>query len=335
MPDFAANAQPKVSVLMITYNHEKLIAQAIDSVLMQKTTFPFELVIGEDCSTDGTGAIVAEYSRKYPEIIRPHLPEQNLGALENGRAIFRASRGKYLALLEGDDYWTSPNKLQAQADLLDNHPETVICAHHVVCRYDNSEPDETVPHLPGGFYNLEHLLQRHQYQARSFIYTASAMFRRVIDDISPKWSRHLAMGDMPLFVELAKHGNICLLEDVMGVYRVHAGGCWTGMAAIRRENKIREMWGALYNNLDPKYRPIIRQRIFYTFYSLGKAHFAAGGPAETRRCLRESLKLSGPLESLPQKADLAIKGYGWWAFPLWRSLRRLWQRGDSVSANVT
>src|ERR1017187_10207934 len=105
MPDLPAPpATPKVSVLMITYNHEKYIAQAIESVLMQKTNFPFELVIGEDCSTDGTGAIVAEYSRKYPEIIRAHLRERNLGALENFRALFRACRGKYLALLEGDDY---------------------------------------------------------------------------------------------------------------------------------------------------------------------------------------------------------------------------------------
>ena len=127
MPDhFAPNAEPKVSVLMITYNHEKLIAQAIDSVLMQKTEFPFELVIGEDCSTDGTRAVVLEYSRKYPGIIRAHLRERNLGALENGRDVFRASRGKYLAVLEGDDYWTSPEKLQVRADLLDKHPATAI-----------------------------------------------------------------------------------------------------------------------------------------------------------------------------------------------------------------
>ena len=325
---FAPNAEPKVSVLMITYNHEELIAQAIDSVLMQKTEFPFELVIGEDCSTDGTRAVVLEYSRKYPGIIRAHLRERNLGALENGRDIFRACRGKYLALLEGDDYWTSPEKLQVQADLLDNHPETTICAHHVVCRYDDSQPDETVPHLPGGFYNIEHLLQRHPHQVRSFVYTCSAMFRRVIDDISPEWSRQLAMGDMPLWVELAEHGNICLLDEVMGVYRVHGGGCWTGMEPVRREQNIQVMWETLYNHLGPKYRPIIRNRMFHTSYCLGKAQFAAGRPDETRRCLRECLKLSGPIELLPQKAALAITGFGWWAFPLWRQVRRLWQRPE-------
>ena len=263
-----------------------------------------------------------------------------MGALENGRDIFRACRGKYLALLEGDDYWTSPEKLQVQADLLDNHPETTICAHHVVCHglpedrlragYENAQPDEKLPHLPGGFYNLKHLLQRHPHQIAPFLYTGSVMFRRVIDDISPEWSRQLAMGDMPLFVELALHGNICLLEEVMGVYRVHGGGCWVGMAPMRREQNLREMWEALYNRLGPEYRPAIRKRMFYSCYYIGKAHFAAGQPDETRRCLRESLKLSGPLESLPQKAALAITGFGWWAFPLWRQVRRLWRRPDSA-----
>jgi glycosyltransferase involved in cell wall biosynthesis len=106
MPDLPTpNNAPKVSVLMMSYNYEKFIAQAIESVLMQKTDFPFELVIGEDCSTDGTGEIVREYSQKYPKIVRTHVPERNMGAKENFRQIFAASRGHYLATLEGDDYW--------------------------------------------------------------------------------------------------------------------------------------------------------------------------------------------------------------------------------------
>src|ERR1017187_2565779 len=125
MPDSPPpNNEPKVSVLMITYNHEKYIAQAIESVLMQKTDFPYELILGEDCSTDGTREIVREYSRKHPEIVRAPPRERTLGAKENVRQIVFASRGKYIALLEGDDYWTSQEKLQLQADLLDAHPET-------------------------------------------------------------------------------------------------------------------------------------------------------------------------------------------------------------------
>src|ERR1035438_2519408 len=105
MPDIhVPNAEPKFGVLMITYNHEKFIAQALESVLMQKADFPFELVIGDDCSTDGTREIVREYSQKYPEIIRAHLRERNIGAKENFRQVFLASRGRYLALLRSEEH---------------------------------------------------------------------------------------------------------------------------------------------------------------------------------------------------------------------------------------
>ena len=233
------NSEPKVSVLMITYNHEKFIAQAIESVLMQKTDFPFELVIGEDCSTDRTGEIVREYSRKYPEVIRAPVRERNLGMHENGRQVFFASRGKYLAFLEGDDYWTSPRKLQVQADLLDAHPETAVCGHHVVCHYeDNSKPDEPAPDTPGGVYDLDLLLR-----GRNVLYTGSVMFRRVIQDISPAWRWHLAMFDVPLFVDLAQRGNICLLEDCLGVYRIHAGGfCPEGLRSKGHAIRGRCTW---------------------------------------------------------------------------------------------
>src|ERR1019366_1015566 len=144
MPDIhVPNAELKVGVLMITYNHEKFIAQALESVLMQKADFPFELVIGDDCSTDGTREIVREYSQKYPEIIRAHLRERNIGAKENFRQVFLASRGRYLALLEGDDYWTDSRKLQLLADVLDAHPETTLRGHRTIRHdEDGARPDE-------------------------------------------------------------------------------------------------------------------------------------------------------------------------------------------------
>src|ERR1035438_4784180 len=152
MPDSPPpNTELKVSVLIITYNHEKYIAQAIESVLMQKTDFRYELIIGEDCSTDGTGEIVREYGRKRPEIVHAPLRERNIGARRNFRRIFAAARGKYIALLEGDDYWTSPQKLQAQADLLDAHPETSLCGHRSVWHYENgAQPDRVPSEIPGG-----------------------------------------------------------------------------------------------------------------------------------------------------------------------------------------
>jgi glycosyltransferase involved in cell wall biosynthesis len=115
--------EPLVSVKMITYNHAPYIAQAIEGVLQQKTDFPFELVIGEDCSTDGAREIVFEYQEKYPDIIRVITSDKNVGAKKNNYRTSQACRGKYVAFCEGDDYWHHPSKLQKQVDYLENHPE--------------------------------------------------------------------------------------------------------------------------------------------------------------------------------------------------------------------
>jgi glycosyltransferase involved in cell wall biosynthesis len=112
-----------VSVFMPTYNQEAYIAEAIENVLGQKTAFPFELIIGEDCSTDGTREIVFKYQEKNPHIIRVLTSNANVGSRANNRRMLESCRGKYIAFCDGDDYWHDPGKLQRQADFLDSHPE--------------------------------------------------------------------------------------------------------------------------------------------------------------------------------------------------------------------
>jgi len=125
--------EPLVSVKMITYNHAPYIAQAIEGVLQQKTNFPYELVIGEDCSTDGTRQIVFDYQKKYPAIIRVITSDQNVGMSKNSHLTTKACRGKYVAFCEGDDYWHHPDKLQKQADCLESHPEYgLVCSDYDV-----------------------------------------------------------------------------------------------------------------------------------------------------------------------------------------------------------
>ena len=332
MPDLPPpDNQPKVSVLMITYNHEKYIAQAIESVLMQETDFRYELIVGEDCSTDGTGEIVREYGRKHPDIVHAHLRERNIGARQNLRRIFAAARGKYIALLEGDDYWTSPQKLQTQVDLLDAHPETSLCGHRSVWHYeDGARPDMIPSENPGGFYDLADILERNLF------HTGSVMFRHVIE-AAPDWHAPLYMGDLPLFVTLAQYGNICLLPESMAVYRLHGGGVWTGIDDVRKERANQQMFQAFYDNLDPKYRPLLRKKLFECSFNLGLASFTALQPDLTRKCLRECLKLSGALEFIPQKLLLALKGYCWWAFVVWRRVRhplRSHARGFEDPTNI-
>ena len=120
-------SEPVVSICCITYNHEKYIEETIDSFLMQETDFPFEIVIGEDCSTDNTRKIVEKYKEMYPNIIKLIVSENNVGMQANGQRTMEACIGEYMALCEGDDYWTDKNKLQIQKDFLESNPEYIIC----------------------------------------------------------------------------------------------------------------------------------------------------------------------------------------------------------------
>src|SRR5574344_2319007 len=114
---------PLLSIVTITYNHEPFIAKTIEGVLMQQVKFPIELIIAEDCSTDGTRAICQQYAEQYPDLIRLITSESNVGAIANERRAMLAARGKYIAFCEGDDYWTDPLKLQKQVDFLESHPD--------------------------------------------------------------------------------------------------------------------------------------------------------------------------------------------------------------------
>ena len=122
-------SEPLVSVAMRTFEHAPFVAQAIESVLIQEAPFAFELVVGEDCSGDGTREIVERYAERFPERVRPILPAENVGHGEILRRVLDASRGRFLAYLDGDDYWTSPAKLRRQVDHLEAHPEQVSCFH--------------------------------------------------------------------------------------------------------------------------------------------------------------------------------------------------------------
>ena len=214
-------ADVKVSVAMITYNHEQFIAEAIEGVLMQKTDFAVELVIGDDCSTDGTRAIVRSYGEGYPERIRLLLPEHNLGAHANFVATIDACGGQYIALCEGDDYWTDPLKLQKQVEFLEAHPECAMCFHEAYDLWPNGHKTEYVRSRQTDikpFYGLEDVVVRH------FIPTASIVYRNGLTDVSHSGFPQITAGDWMLHVMLAEKGALAFLDQNWSVRRVHPGG---------------------------------------------------------------------------------------------------------------
>ena len=205
-----------VSVSMITYNHEKFIAEAIEGVIMQKTDFPFELVIGEDCSTDNKRAICIEYQKKYPDIIRLRLPETNQGMMLNWINNINSGRGKYIALCDGDDYWTDPYKLQKQVDFMEANPDFAMCSHKVhtlMCGHldENIEMERDV------------LTTTDIIQKDWGLLTASILFRKDAHK-TPDWYYTVKNGDYALQLIVSLSGKIKFLPDYMAVYRQHLGG---------------------------------------------------------------------------------------------------------------
>lgn len=222
--------RPLVSVAMITYNHESYIARAIEGVLRQRTEFPFELVIGEDASKDATREICLRYQRRSPELIRVLWSDDNVSREYSGNfyRTCRKCRGKYVALCEGDDYWTDPLKLQRQVDYLESHPECAICFHPVRVVWDDGRYPDSVFPIDSHRYALAGP-NLHELLKRNFIQTNSVMYRWNADgQLWGDFPLYELPGDWMLHLLHARAGRIGYIDEIMSVYRRNATGLWTG-----------------------------------------------------------------------------------------------------------
>lgn len=244
---------PKVSVCMITYNQEKYIAEAIESVLVQQVNFDYEIVIGEDCSTDRTREIVKEYAEKYPDKIRLLLHPHNLGGLlgkNNFVATFKACQGQYIAMLEGDDYWTDPYKLQKQADFLDNHFFYLIYFNTTKAIFKEDKDRFYIippPQYQRKFLTLEDLLRL------NFVATPLVIFRNGLLKEFPEWLYKLAMGDYPLSILTAQHGKIGYIPELISIYRIYSGSTFSSR---KTADNIRSLI---------KFDEVINKHHYYSF----------------------------------------------------------------------
>jgi glycosyltransferase involved in cell wall biosynthesis len=212
---------PTVSVITITYNQEKFIRQTLDSILSQQTDFPIEILVADDASSDGTPKIVAEYANRYPQIVRPLLRKKNLGAVPNLLDAFTHARGRYVAMCEGDDYWTDNTKLQQQVNLMEANPDMALCFHPVRVFFEGGIEKDS-------YFPAKRIWDRSEFTAidllkQNFIPTNSVMYRRqpieaLRQDVMPfDWYLHLYH---------AKFGMIGFTKKVMAAYRRHEGGIW-------------------------------------------------------------------------------------------------------------
>ncbi len=227
---------PLVSVVLRTYDHAPFIAQAIESVLIQRTEFPFELVIGEDCSTDGTREIVAAYGSRYPDVVKPVLPERNVGHGEMLRQALAATRGELIAYLDGDDYWTSREKLAKQVAFLQANPDCHDCFHDVSLIYDEAGvPSGNVsPRLGEEHFGLEQIVME------CFPPAPSMMFRRGVFEELDREAFDSAWLDWIIHVQAATHGPLGYIREVLAAYRIHRGGMFSALDRISQlEEDVR------------------------------------------------------------------------------------------------
>lgn len=241
------NELPLVSVCMITYNHESYIAQAIEGILMQKTDFQFELIIGEDFSTDKTRNICLDYERKFSGKICILQGKKNLGMIPNFIKTLDECRGKYIAICEGDDYWIDTEKLQKQVDFLESNHDFSMCFHKVEVKYENDEAKNYISNP----YQKE-ISTFEDLAEGNFIHTLSCLFRNNLFDEFPAWLKTSPVGDYPLHLLNAQFGKIKFFDDVMGVYRINDGGIWESKSQISRSEKMFWVVKTCKNHFSPR-----------------------------------------------------------------------------------
>jgi glycosyltransferase involved in cell wall biosynthesis len=212
-----------LDVMVATYNHEDYIARCIEGIVNQKTNFRFRAFIGDDASTDGTRSIIDEYAKKYPDIVYPQYREKNVGAQNNGRMLYEVATSKYLALVDGDDYWTDLNKLQKQVDILEADSGVSVVFHDCEVRYE-SDPAKNY-FLNRDKYKLnKNVFTRYDVAKDGWFFaTASLVFRNVVKPL-PAWYSKIYSGDYAIMLLLVQKGDLFYLPEVMAVYTIRDKG---------------------------------------------------------------------------------------------------------------
>jgi glycosyltransferase involved in cell wall biosynthesis len=268
----SGDRRPRVSVILVTYNHERYIEQALDSVLGQRTDFPVEVLIAEDFSTDSTRDIVRAYRDRYPDRIRLLLSHRNLNDNSIVSRALEAARGEYVALLDGDDWWTSTEKLARQVRILDAEPDVSISFHNVDVMYESAAIAPHPFHVERPTHRLSAPLPRPytglaDMVGGNYIQTCSVVFRSSALPPLPSWYRDLPVGDWPLYVLLAERGRIAYLDEVLAAYRVHAHGLWSeGLSRNQDVDGIGSLLrtcDVLDRHLEGKYHELITRGSAY------------------------------------------------------------------------
>lgn len=264
-------SNPTVSICVQTYNHDKFISECLDGILMQETSFDFEILLGEDNSTDNTRQICIEYAKKHPSKIKLFLHDRsNVIYIDNtptGRYNFiynlNQAKGIYIALCEGDDYWTDHLKLQKQVDFLEQNKDYSICFHEVSTKNELNQKIEKDNITNQNTPQTTTILDLAQ---ENYIHTPSVVFRNTLKQFPPNFEKS-PVGDYFLQLLNARSGKIYKIKDNMAVYRIHKGGVWSLDTSLNKQKKSIQLYHLLVTSNEFSHqttkilREILDQRI--------------------------------------------------------------------------
>lgn len=302
--------EPLVSICCLTYNHETYIKQCLDGFLMQKTNFPFEILIHDDASVDNTQNIIKNYELKHSDIIKPIYQKENQYSKGIGVSRvyqFPRAKGKYIAMCEGDDYWIDPYKLQKQVDFLETHPEYVFSFHDSIIL--NQRTGEKRMRI--GDRQIDNTVDLNSLIIQNNIPTASIVFRNFLDYAQlPDWIGKISKGDYGLCVLLAEEGPGKYLPEAMSVYRIHEGGVWSskGFEFTHSANIIFYKYLLDYFT-DSEIRQAIRTKMQWSEFNYGISKIRHGSFIKGLFLVVTNLRLHGDyrLRTNPRKIASAFK----------------------------
>lgn len=264
-----------VSVCITSYNHAEFIAQCLDSILSQQTDFPFEILIGEDESSDGTREICQKYAAQFPERIKLFLRSREdviyINDRPTGRYNFmetlKQATGKYIAICDGDDFWTDTAKLQKQVSFLEENKEYTLTHHAVFEQNDKTNARKEIRLKPDNDSTTELI-------KKNYIHTVSTLFRKE-SLVIPEWYLQVRQGDWPLWILLSMQGKIKYFEDLMACYRIHPKSNWSSSSVLANINMVQSAIEIMNRKLNYEFNEAFlyhkRSLYYYSLFNLARS----------------------------------------------------------------
>jgi glycosyltransferase involved in cell wall biosynthesis len=291
--------KPTISVLVITYNHELYLKQALESILSQRVDAQLEIIVADDCSTDGTLLIARKYQEEHPEKIRVLSTPNNLGHTRNYERAWRAATGEFIAHCDGDDFWIDPMKLQKQLDFLRENPEFSFCSHKIKVLIGEEYISDLIPRTEQSVFSTHDLLEA------CFPHNSSLFFKNGLFEELPSFFYQLTGHDWCISVLNSLHGPFKIFDEPMAVWRMRSNGLWGGRVNLFHLEHTKTFLTHMQTFLPSDFSKSVQRNLTRNYFNLAEEYFKGGQTTEALSCFKNTLHSTSFL-SLPKRSFLSL-----------------------------